>query len=137
MIRRRTTDLPVAFARPRLPTIAVLLCAIAVQATVAFAQGREVVFDLRIEKGSVAPSMRLVRVKQGDAVKLRWTSDRPILLHLHGYDIEARVEPGAVAEMAFTARAAGRFPVEEHKPNARGGHSRGEASLVRVEVQPR
>jgi hypothetical protein len=43
-------------------------------------------------------------------VKLRWTTDRPIILHLHGYDIEAKVEPGAVTEMAFTARAAGRFP---------------------------
>jgi hypothetical protein len=116
---------------------AVAFCALVACATLAMAQGREVVFDLRIEKGSVAPSMRLVRVKQGDAVKLRWTSDRPILLHLHGYDIETKVEPGAVAETAFTARAAGRFPVEEHKPKTRGGHSHGEAPLVRIEVQPR
>ena len=82
------------------------------------------------------PAIRLIRVKQGDAVRLRWTSDRPIVVHLHGYDIETRVEPGAVAEMAFTARATGRFPVEEHKPAARG-HSHGEAPLVRIEVRPR
>ena len=81
--------------------------------------------------------MRLIRVKQGDAVRLRWTTDRPIVLHLHGYDIETKVEPGAVAEMAFEARATGRFPVEEHKPNAKGGHSHGETALVRVEVRPR
>ena len=81
--------------------------------------------------------MRLIRVKQGDAVRLRWTSDRPIVLHLHGYDIETKVEPGAVAEMAFTARATGSFPVEEHTPDARGGHSHGEAPLVRIEVRPR
>ncbi len=35
-------------------------------------------------------------------------------LHLHGYDIEKRIEPGAVTEMTFTARATGRFPVEVH-----------------------
>jgi len=115
-----------------------LLAMLAIGAASAVAQSQEVVFDLRIEKGKVVPpSMRLVRVKQGGAVKLRWTSDKPIVLHLHGYDIETRVEPGAVAEMAFAARAAGRFPVEEHKPNAKGGHSHGEAPLVRIEVRPR
>jgi hypothetical protein len=103
----------------------------------AHAQAPEVVFDLKIEKGRVVERMRLIRVKQGDAVRLRWTSDRPILLHLHGYDIETKVTPGTPAEMVFTARAAGRFPVEEHTPNARGGHSHGEAPIVRLEVRPR
>ena len=79
-----------------------------------YPQGAEVTFDLKIENGKVAQNMRLIRVKQGDAVRLRWTTDRPSLLHLHGYDIEKKVEPGAVAEMAFEARATGRFPVEEH-----------------------
>ena len=116
---------------------AVAFCALVACATLAMAQGREIVFDLRIEKGRVAPNMRLVRVRQGDTVKLRWTSDRPILLHLHGYDIETKVEPGTTAEMTFTARTTGRFPVEEHKPSTRGGHSHGEAPLVRIEVQPR
>jgi hypothetical protein len=117
--------------------IAMLLWAIVGFASGAIAQTAEVAFDLSIEKGRVAANMRLIRVRQGDAVKLRWTTDRPILLHLHGYDIEAKVEPGAVAEMAFTARATGRFPIEEHKPDARGGHSHGEAPLVRIEVYPR
>jgi hypothetical protein len=99
------------------------------------AQARKV-FDLAIVNGKVAPAMQLVRVKQGDAVSLRWTSDQPIILHLHGYDIETKVEPGAVAEMAFEARATGRFPVEEHSPDAKGGHAHGHAPLVRVEVLP-
>ena len=120
--------------------IAVLLGAIfgfANLAGTAAAQTAEVAFDLRIEKGRVAQSMRLIRVRQGDAVKLRWTTDRPIILHLHGYDIETKVEPGGPAEMAFTARATGRFGIEEHKPSAKGGHSHGEAPLVRIEVYPR
>ncbi len=101
------------------------------------AQTPEVVFELRIEKGRVPPSMRQIRVRQGDAVRLRWTTDRPIALHLHGYDIELKVVPGAVAEMAFAARATGRFPVEEIKASAKGGHTHGEAPLVRIEVRPR
>ena len=114
-----------------------LLAMLAIGAASTVAQTPEVVFDLKIEKGRVPPSMRLIRVKEGDAVKLRWTSDKPIALHLHGYDIETKVEPGIVAEMAFAARATGRFLVEEHKPNAKGGHSHGEAPLVRIEVRPR
>ena len=104
---------------------------------IAHAQAPEVAFDLKIEKGRVAERMQLVRVRQGDAVRLRWTSDRPIVLHLHGYDIETKVLPGLVAEMVFTARATGRFPVEEHRSDARGNHSHGEAPLVRLEVRPR
>jgi hypothetical protein len=117
-------------------TIALLFCAKFGHATIAAAQTPEVVFDLAIEKGRVAQKMRLIRVKQGDVVRLRWTTDRSIVLHLHGYDIETKVEPGAVAEMAFEARATGRFPVEEHTPNVRGGHSHGETALVLVEVRP-
>jgi hypothetical protein len=101
------------------------------------AHAADLTFDLKIEAGKVPQGMRLVRVKQGDTVKLRWISDRPMVLHLHGYDIERKVEPGAVAEMSFVARAAGRFPVEEHRPSAKGGQSHGEAALVHIEVLPR
>lgn len=103
----------------------------------AAAQAREMTFDLAIARGQVPPSMQLIRVKQGDAVRLRWTSDRTIVLHLHGYDIEKKVEPGKVAEMTFEARATGRFPVEEHGTDAKGGHAHGHAPLVRIEVLPR
>jgi len=102
-----------------------------------YAQTQELTFDLKVERGAVPANMRLIRVKQGDAVKLRWSSDRPITLHLHGYDIERKVVPGTVAEMVFTANATGRFPVEEHRADARGGHSHGQAPLVRLEVYPR
>jgi hypothetical protein len=100
-------------------------------------QAAELAFDLKIEKGRVARNMRTIRVRQGDAVTLRWSSDRPMVLHLHGYDIEKKVVPGAVTEMAFVARATGRFSVEEHKTDAKGGHSHGEAALVRIDVLPK
>ena len=106
-------------------------------AVVCEAQTRELTFDLKIERGTVAANMRLIRVRQGDVVNLRWTSDRPITIHLHGYDIERKIAPGAVTAMTFTASATGRFPVEVHKGDGQGGHAHGDAPLVRVEVYPR
>jgi hypothetical protein len=96
----------------------------------------EVIYDLRVERGHVPASMRLIRVKQGDTVRLRWSSDRTMILHLHGYDIERKVGPGAATEMRFTARATGRFPVSVHKPQQDGGHTH-DPPLVHVEVYPR
>jgi hypothetical protein len=100
------------------------------------AKADDLTFELRIERGQLPPAKRLIRVKQGDVVKLRWSSDRPIALHLHGYDLEQRVEPGVVAEMTFTARATGRFPVAEHQARSGGSHTHG-APIVQVEVLPR
>jgi hypothetical protein len=113
-------------------SLLILALSLSMPAAIVDAQNKELIFDLKVEHSAVAPSMRLIRIKQGDLVKLRWTSDRPITLHLHGYDIERKIVPGMVAEMAFTANATGRFPIEEHRPNAHG-----EAPLVRVEVYPR
>lgn len=100
------------------------------------ARAAELTFDLEIARGQVPRNMRLIRVKQGDVVTLRWRTDSPLKVHLHGYDIEKTVEPGAVMEMAFTARATGRFPVHVHTPKGSGGHSH-EAPIVNVEVHPR
>ncbi len=108
----------------------------AVGFAIADASAEELTFVLRIEKGRVPASMQLIRVKQGDVVKLQWSTDRRITLHLHGYDIEKTVEPGAVTEMTFTARATGRFPVAPHIPQAGGSHGHGD-TLVTIEVYPK
>jgi len=99
-------------------------------------KAEELTFDLNVERGRVPQSMRLIRVKQGDTVKLRWRSDRALTLHLHGYDVEKKIDPGAAAELAFTARATGRFPIHVHTPKQGGGHTH-EAPLVQIEVLPR
>ena len=96
----------------------------------------ELTFDLKVERGRVAENMRLIRVKQGDVVKLRWTSDQVLVVHLHGYDIEKRVVPTPATEMTFTAYATGRFPIHAHTQGA-GGRSHEEPPLVNVEVYPR
>ena len=113
-----------------------LLLVLAPGVIVTGAKADELTFELRIERGQLPPNKRLIRVKQGDVVKLRWSSDRSIALHLHGYDIERKVEPGVVADMTFTARATGRFPVEEHQARPGGRDTHG-APLVQVEVLPR
>jgi hypothetical protein len=113
-----------------------MVLAWATRATIIGAGAAELTFDFHIERGRVAESMSVVRVKQGDAVKLRWRTDRSIILHLHGYDIEKKVEPGTPGVMEFVAHATGRFPVEVHESPGPGGHSHGEAPLVRIEVYP-
>ena len=96
----------------------------------------EVTYVLAIANGHLPENMRLIRVKQNDAVKLEWSTDKPISVHLHGYDIEKDVKPGAVTEMSFVARATGRFTVEPHiGKTPSGGHAHGDV-LVTIEVYP-
>ena len=98
----------------------------------------ELTFDLKVAHGRIPDTMRLIRVKQGDVVRMRWTTDRPLVLHLHGYDIEKRVEPRATTELTFTASATGRFPVHVHAQGERaGGHAHEQEPPVNVEVYPR
>ncbi len=103
---------------------------------VVVARAAELTFALRIEKGRVPADKRLIRVKQGDVVKLQWSTDCRMSVHLHGYDIAKEVVPGAVTDMTFTARATGRFTVEPHfAKTPSGGHAHGDA-LVTIEVYP-
>lgn len=104
--------------------------------TVIDVRAAELTFDLRIEKGRVPADKRRIRVKQGDIVKLQWSTDRRMSVHLHGYDIEMKVAPGAATDMIFTARATGRFTIEPHfEKTPSGGHAHGDA-LVTIEVYP-
>ena len=97
----------------------------------------ELTFDLKVAHGRVPDTMRLIRVRQGDVVRLRWSTDQPLTLHLHGYDIEQKVEAGTIAEMKFTARATGRFPIHLHDARERAGSpSHHEPPLVLIEVYP-
>lgn len=96
----------------------------------------EVTYALPVANGRVPDNMRLIRVKQNDVVKLEWRTDKPLTVHLHGYDIEQELKPGTVTEMTFTARATGRFTVEPHIGRTpSGGHAHGDV-LVTIEVYP-
>ncbi len=89
------------------------------------------VFELSVHNGELPVEQRVVRVRQGDDVTLRWTTDKVLSIHLHGYDIERSLSPRSPVSMRFTARATGRFPIETH------GHRGGERTLAYVEVHPR
>ena len=117
-----------------LPVLALALCAGG--ATILAADAAEVTYVLAIANGHVPDNMRLIRVKQNDVVKLEWRTDKPLSVHLHGYDIEQELKPGTVTEMTFTARATGRFTVEPHIGRTpSGGHAHGDV-LVTIEVYP-
>jgi FtsP/CotA-like multicopper oxidase with cupredoxin domain len=88
-------------------------------------------FTLSLVNGTLAGASQTIRVKQGDAVELHWVSDKPMELHLHGYDIEVEVAPGKPATMAFKAAIPGRFPIEPH------GQAHGHPHpVVYIEVLP-
>lgn len=96
----------------------------------------EVTYALTVANGRLPENMRLIRIKQNDVVKLEWRTDKPLTVHLHGYDIEQELKPGTVTEMTFTARATGRFTVEPHIGRTpSGGHAHGDV-LVTIEVYP-
>lgn len=87
-------------------------------------------FELALEDGRLSESQRLLRVRQGDEVTLKWTTDRPFTLHVHGYDLEAKLVLQMAVELRFTARATGRFPLEIHGPGT-------ERTVGHLEVHPR
>ena len=74
---------------------------------------RERTIDLAVENGAMTPDE--VEVVEGNRVKLRVTSDEPIEIHLHGYDLEREVAPGEPATLSFEADLTGRFEMEDHE----------------------
>jgi hypothetical protein len=87
-------------------------------------------FSVELKAGRVQGEETL-KVRQGDQVQVRLSSDRPIVLHLHGYDIDVKVAPTAPALLTFKAQVAGRFPVHEHREGA-GNHR----AVLFIEVHP-
>jgi hypothetical protein len=86
--------------------------------------------DLDVRAGALPADKQLIHAAQGDEIVLRWSTDEPITIHLHGYDIEKDLKPGAVITMWFVATATGRFPITRH--------GRGEETpLAYLEVHPR
>jgi hypothetical protein len=97
-------------------------------------QSEERVSDIKIEGRKVVGGVKIVRVRRGEQVSLRWTADETVTVHLHGYDIEKTVKPGETAVMSFRAHATGRFPVETHGfADKKGKH----IVLLYLEVVPR
>jgi FtsP/CotA-like multicopper oxidase with cupredoxin domain len=113
------------------------ICALALAGAGAPAWGKSVppkVFQVRIENRKVIEPAGPIRVKRGDMVELRWTTDEQVEIHLHGYDRKLTVLPGKPAKMVIQARTAGRFPITSH---GWGSHGHGHEALTYLEVHPR
>jgi heme/copper-type cytochrome/quinol oxidase subunit 2 len=82
--------------------------------------------DVAIENGVMNPDE--ISVEQGDYVTLRLTSESPVEVHVHGYDLEGDVLPGVESDLSFEAETTGRFEIEDHET---------EAQLGTLLVQPR
>jgi hypothetical protein len=88
------------------------------------------VFEFAIVRGTLGDDEQTIQVTEGDVVEFRWSSDRELNLHMHGYDMEVDVTPNASAVMRVHAIKTGRFPILNHDgepPNV----------LLYLEVQPK
>ena len=56
-----------------------------------------------------------ITVTEGDQVVLRLSTDSPLEVHVHGYDLEREVEPDEPARLSFEADLTGRFEIEAHE----------------------
>ena len=82
--------------------------------------------ELTVRDGTMAPAD--ITVREGDRVTFTITSDRPVALHVHGYDLEQDVRPGESATLTFEATLTGRFEIEDEQT---------ERTLGTLVVQPR
>ena len=97
-------------------------------------------FAITIKQRKVEAAANVIRVSQGDAVEIVLTSDEAAEVHLHGYDLLLSLTPNVPATMQFTAKIAGRFPLEAHRFGAASSSAKGTAAagpLLYVEVHPR
>lgn len=89
---------------------------------------REQSFNIKIQDGKPVGGSTTFRVKQGDTVTFSISSDKAGEVHLHGYDLEAEMDPGKAVTLSFTANATGRFLIELEETKVEIGF---------LEVQPR
>jgi heme/copper-type cytochrome/quinol oxidase subunit 2 len=87
---------------------------------------QERIYDVAIASGAMNPDE--IGVEEGDLVTLRLTSESPVEVHVHGYDLEGDVLPGEETNLSFEADVTGQFEIEDHET---------EAPLGTLLVQPR
>ena len=67
-----------------------------------------------IRGGNLVGEPAEIHAKNGDTVVIVVSADAPDDIHLHGYDIEKKVEPGKPATFRFKANLEGEFEIESH-----------------------
>jgi plastocyanin len=69
---------------------------------------------INVRGGEVAGGPAEINAKNGETVVIVVSADAPDDIHLHGYDIEKKVEPGKPATFRFKANLEGEFEIESH-----------------------
>ncbi len=126
----------------RIPAATALVVGLAaVLAPVARAADPEIkMFSVSIRDGKVSAAHRVLKARHQDQVRIEWSVDRPLVVHLEGYDVTVEARPGSPAIMEFPAYATGRYPAHAHDVDTQGppsGHRHGRDALLRLEVHPR
>ena len=101
-------------ASPLWPLLLLFLAASFAIAACGNGETKAITFNLEIEDGSLKQDEPVLRAEQGDEVTISITSDENLSFHLHGYDVEREVGPGAPVSFEFTANATGSFPFTIH-----------------------
>jgi hypothetical protein len=71
-------------------------------------------FQLSIQSGDQTIAPRVLRATKGERVAIEWSTDKPVAVHIHAYDVEQDVSPGKSSRNEFVASVSGRFPIEAH-----------------------
>ncbi|MEH6814521.1 MAG: hypothetical protein V7677_18455 [Motiliproteus sp.] len=98
-------------------------------------------FELHIEHRTLKQGISKIVISHGDWIELRWHSNEPVEIHIHGYDIEQWIGSEAAAVTRFHAHATGRFPITAHRFGgpAQWGETDGRdhhPTLLYLEVHP-
>lgn len=78
----------------------------------------------------------IIRINRGDIVTFQITTDEPMKIFLHGYDIETWLKPGETGNIKFTADTPGFHPIMIHALGESSGERRVEILLGTVNVLP-
>jgi hypothetical protein len=116
----------------------VLLLGLTLPAAAHAADVQEKFFELEVPPSPAKTQPRVLRVEKDDRVRLRVRSAVAGEVHIHGYRLEAKLAAGTPQELAFRARATGRYRIEWHPADdaARKADHHGPALAI-LEVRPK
>ena len=87
---------------------------------------------IRLVGHAVEGGVKSIEVEKGERVRIVVTSDLADDIHVHGYDIEQPVGPGAPYAFTFRADIEGIFEIESHQAE----HAGKDALIGRLVVEP-
>lgn len=97
----------------------------------------EKTINIQIRSGEVSETSKVIKILEGTDLTLILKSDQTVALHLHGYDIVAKVPKFGKALMKLNTFATGRFPIKIHSSaKDHQGNSHHERTLLYLEVHP-